>query len=554
MGGGGTRRVVAGWVLVLGLALIWFALVAPGRPDRITPLAFLRLPVEAVAWAGLALLLPRGIGRVVTVVVGVLLGLLVVVKLVDLGFWAVLDRPFRPLTDGGNLAAALDFVTQSSGPVAAIAAVVGGGLTALALVAGMPILLGRVGRVVTRHRRRSVWAVTAAGVAWTVSAVLGLAAVPYAPIASADAGRLAVEQARSIAADVGQARAIDAAAATDRFRSPSGGTLSGLRGKDVLVAFVESYGRVAVEGPASRGVQATLDAGTRRLQASGYAARSGYLTSPTFGGASWLAHATLQSGVWVDNGSSYTRLLSGTRATLTRLFGGAGWRTVAVLPADREPWPQGSAFYRFDAIYDSAGLGYAGPGFGWSTMPDQYVLRRFQQLELARRDRPPVMAEIDLTSSHAPWAPLPTMLDWERLGNGSVYEAVHGRAQSADALWKRPGEVRGAYLRSVEYSLTALISFVERYGDDDLVLVLLGDHQPATVVTGPGATRDVPVTVVSRDRSVLDRISGWGWHQGLRPGPGAPVWPMSAFRDRFLDAFGAAGPVAAPATAPGATR
>ncbi len=25
---------------------------------------------------------------------------------------------------------------------------------------------------------------------------------------------------------------------------------------------------------------------------------------------------------------------------------------------------------------------------------------------------------------------------------------------------------------------------------------------------------------------------------GLRPGPQAPVWPMSAFRDRFLTAFG----------------
>jgi len=37
---------------------------------------------------------------------------------------------------------------------------------------------------------------------------------------------------------------------------------------------------------------------------------------------------------------------------------------------------------------------------------------------------------------------------------------------------------------------------------------------------------------------VLNRIGGWGWGKGLRPSLHAPVWPMSAFRDRFLTAFG----------------
>jgi len=40
----------------------------------------------------------------------------------------------------------------------------------------------------------------------------------------------------------------------------------------------------------------------------------------------------------------------------------------------------------------------------------------------------------------------------------------------------------------------------------------------------------------------MDRIAGWGWQDGLRPSPRAPVWPMNAFRDRFLTAFGSAPP------------
>jgi hypothetical protein len=86
--------------------------------------------------------------------------------------------------------------------------------------------------------------------------------------------------------------------------------------------------------------------------------------------------------------------------------------------------------------------------------------------------------------------------------------------------------------------LNTLVSFVQRYGDDNLVLVVLGDHQPSTMVTGQGASHDVPISVIAHDPAVLDKIAGWGWQDGLLPSAQAPVWPMNAFRDRFLSAFG----------------
>jgi hypothetical protein len=76
---------------------------------------------------------------------------------------------------------------------------------------------------------------------------------------------------------------------------------------------------------------------------------------------------------------------------------------------------------------------------------------------------------------------------------------------------------------------------------------MLGDHQPAPIVVGDTASHDVPITIVARDPAVLDRIADWGWTDGLEPAPQAPVWPMDAFRDRFLTAFGpAAGAQPAP--------
>jgi hypothetical protein len=149
------------------------------------------------------------------------------------------------------------------------------------------------------------------------------------------------------------------------------------------------------------------------------------------------------------------------------------------------------------------------------------------------------MAEIILVSSHAPWEPVPRLIKWGDVGDGSVFDGMATADDKPEAILTRnPERVRTDYRTSIAYSLSSLISYVENYGDDKLVLIFLGDHQPSPIVTGPGASRDVPITIVTRDRAVLNRISQWGWQPGLKPSPQAPVWPMDAFRDRFLTAFG----------------
>ena len=66
----------------------------------------------------------------------------------------------------------------------------------------------------------------------------------------------------------------------------------------------------------------------------------------------------------------------------------------------------------------------------------------------------------------------------------------------------------------------------------------MGDHQPSTIVSGEDASHEVPVTIVARDRDVLDPITSLRWTAGLRPATDAPVWRMDQFRDRFLAAYG----------------
>ncbi len=208
------------------------------------------------------------------------------------------------------------------------------------------------------------------------------------------------------------------------------------------------------------------------------------------------------------------------------------------MPSSAGPWPEGK-FYGFDRSYDSGNLGNRSQVYSGFQTPDQYTLSAFEQTERGRPDRGPLMAEIPLVSSHWPWAEVPRLLPWDAVGDGSVFDRPGaGQSDPEQVVESDPARMRDGYRRSTEYSLSTLISYVETYGDDNLVLVFLGDHQAAPFVTGENAGRDVPITIVARDPAVLDRIAGWGWQDGLRPDAEAPVWPMESFRDRFLTAFG----------------
>ncbi|MEV4812573.1 sulfatase-like hydrolase/transferase [Micromonospora avicenniae] len=523
------RRLGAGALTALAGLLVFAVLVAPDPADRVTAGSVLRIPLEGLL--GLALLLalpPRG-RRVAALVAGPVLGALAVLKVADLGFYATLARPFDLVLDWALLDDAFGFVRDAAGRAGAVGAAAGVALLAAALLLSMTFAVRRVARAVVRHDRAATRTVAALTVAWVACAAFGV------PVADSGTSALVGANAAQVRERLRDRGAFAGQLTADRFRDvPGDQLLTGLRGKDVVLTFVESYGRSAIEDPGlASEVDPVLDAGYGRLRAQGYAARSGFLTSPTAGGGSWLAHDTLLSGLWTDNEQRHRALLASDRLTLNGAFRRAGWRTVGVMPATTQPWPEG-AFFGYDRYYDSAGLDYRGTKFGYAPMPDQYTLAQFQHAERAGADRPPVMAEIPLISSHSPWTAVPRLIGWDDVGDGSVFAQASNRVQSP------PDAARAGYRRAIAYSLDTLVSYVETYGDDNLVLVFLGDHQPAPVVTGPDASRDVPITIVARDPAVFDRISDWGWQEGLRPGPAAPVWPMDAFRDRFLTAFGPA--------------
>jgi phosphatidylglycerophosphate synthase len=534
-----TRRTVRITIAGLALVLLWFDLVVPDRSWQFSLGAFVRIPVEVLALVAVALVLPPWPRRIVAAIAGILLSLLTIDKVLNLAMYEEVDRAFNPLNDWSSIRPAAGVVREAIGTT----------LTNVVFVAiwvGIAVLVGaitaatiHVTAVAARHRRGTVRGLAAVTAIWGLSAALSLQLTPGSPVASTSATGLAVSQVRAYQAALSDPRRFTQATRSPDPEAavPASDLLTGLRGKDVIIAFVESYGQTAVRGTTfSPGVDAALRQQNGMLTSAGWSTQSAWLTSPTFGGISWLAHSTLQSGLWVDSNQRYNELLASQRFTLSAAFGKAGWRTVADDPTDNPNWKPGTYFYHYAQLYNRLNVGYRGPKFSFSPMPDQYTLAAFQRNELTPGHKP-VMAEIDLTSSHIPWAPQPAMVPWNKVGNGSVFDPQPAESESATTVWRSNNTVRQFYGQSIQYTMTALTSWVTELNDPNLVLILLGDHQPNTAVSGSGATHEVPISIVTRAPSVLRQMSSWRWQNGLLPDPGAPLEPMDAFRNQFLNTF-----------------
>jgi hypothetical protein len=529
------RAVASAAATVLAMVLVLAVFLAPD-PDRLSLLGLLRIPVEALAGLAVIVAVPARRARtIVAAVLGALLGLWAALRIVDAGFIVILQRRFDPILDASFLASGVDVLRHSLGNAGAVVVAAIAALLAVAVIVVVALAVVRLSHVTARHRRPTAVTVGVLGVVWVICIATGVQFVSGEPVAARDyLDRLDQER-----QSLGDRAAFASELGRDNYRNtPGDQLLTALRGKDVLLVVIESYGRVAVEDPSiAPTVTAVLHDGEQALAAEGFGMRSAFMTSPTVGGGSWLADSTMLTGAWVDNQQRYKDVAASNRLPLTGAFQRAGWTTVGVLPGTTEDW-QEAPYYDFDQLTTFEGLGYAGPKFAFDTMPDQYVLSVFQNKDIAPAPRNPVMAQIVLTSSHAPWTPVPDLVDWSALGNGSGFPTPAEKLEPAESvLTQNPTLVRANYGHAIAYSLSSLMSYIEHYADDNTVLMFLGDHQPVSAVTGPTNNRDVVASIVAKDPAVLDRIDTWGWQNGLVPSPDAPVSGMDSIRDRFLDTF-----------------
>ena len=524
------------WRYGIAVLVLHSALVLPHWPGNLLPLWFVRIPVELPVIV-LAVSLTNGASqRLLSTLIAIALALLTTLKVANLVAYTGFARPFNILVDPSLLGVALQTLSQSQGIAAGVGAVALVLAVMVAIAAGMwwaTSILASTGLAQTK-----VPGLATAG-ALLIGAVVfqdTKIASAWWPVTSFETSVFAAERALSVVEGLRNDAQFREDMASDNLHAIAPERLlAGLRGADVLLVFAESYGRVALDDPNQAAtLRSTLQEFDAELFKKGFAARSAWLSSPTFGGQSWLAHGTFLSGFWLDNQNRYDSLFISQHDTLISDFRRAGWRTVAVMPQITMAWSE-AAFFGYDKIYTAPDLNYAGQSFDYITMPDQYTLATFDARELSMQDRPAIMAEIGLVSSHIPWTPVPRLVPWAEVDDGKIFDTA--RVTSSNVDWLNQAQLQQDYTKSIDYVLRTLMSYLTTHVRKNTLMIIVGDHQPVTLVSGQSATHDVPIHIIANSPEVLAAIGDWNWTVGMVPNDSSPNWPMDKMRERILSAF-----------------
>ncbi len=457
---------------------------------------------------------------------------------------ALYGRPVNLYWDAPHLGGVLRMLLHAGGPVFAVLVVAG---ALLALLSGWwllrvvwrPVLLA----LATPAWRRAAAALGAAVLGLGLAQSLGHTGAPArlrvaTPVAATfiEQARLILHAWRGVDAAGGEAAVATTAGASSSVLSPGGGSAAtdaafhALAGDDLLLVFLESYGSLSWTDPVLAARLAPLRAAlTRAVARTGRTVVSTTVVAPTFGGNSWLSHLSLLAGREIRDPGLYARTMQGVGRSLVGDFGRAGYRTVALMPGLRNPWPEG-AWYGFDAILDAAAIDYRGPAFGWWRIPDQYALVRLPPRERGA----PQFVFFPTISTHAPFRPTPPYQpDWTRLRGPGPYGPEAAAALAQVPEWTN---LAPAYGDALAYALQWLAGYLDWRADAPLTLVILGDHQPPAAVGGPSGDWGVPVHVITRRAAIADALCADGFVPGLAP-PRIPLGRMHDLRPRLLAAF-----------------
>ena len=467
-------------------------------------------------------------------ILAVLLLLLTLGRYVDETAPALYGRPINLYWDLPHVGSVIGMVTTVMSGWLLAAGIV----AAIVLLALLYLLLRLAIRQVIRAMEDRRWRLglgTAAALLLLSFAAQGLDdRVPKLPEFAHPVSLTFAEQAMRIRDAMADSRAVQELPASPPLQRD----FSVLAGSDVVVLLLESYGRSTYDRPefakALRGSRAVLAAD---IADTGRKVVSAFIESPTFGGNSWLAQITLMAGIEVRDQQRYDLLLTQQRESLSTAFKARGYRSVAVMPGLRLSWPEGS-FYRFDTIYGADALDYKGPEFGWWRIPDQYALARVDQLEVQRSPRAPLFVFYPTISTHLPFRPVPPyQADWQRVLTPDPFDAVALHESLAqEPEWTNLGR---AYVDAMSYSFATIGGYLRTRPAAPLVLIVLGDHQPAASVTGEGASWDVPVHVITDNDAVIAALMNRGFSAGLEPAE-THLGPMQELTTLLLDALSTA--------------
>jgi hypothetical protein len=168
-------------------------------------------------------------------------------------------------------------------------------------------------------------------------------------------------------------------------------------------------------------------------------------------------------------------------------------------------------------------------------IPDQYSLGYAHQNYLRRTYRP-CFTFFETVSTHAPWGPLPPLVDdWRTLNQKQTRPLAPDTVRLA--FWQdlvllaqrtalkaryhlRIGGAldHGNYFQHITYDWNVIRDYIMEKAPDNSLFIIVGDHQPPilpTMESGFGT----PLHLISRDADLIQLSRKYGFTAGLQKDP-----------------------------------
>ena len=202
------------------------------------------------------------------------------------------------------------------------------------------------------------------------------------------------------------------------------------------------------------------------------------------------------------------------------------------MPQITMDWPE-AQFMGFDAILAADDLGYKGLPFNWITMPDQFTFAAMDQLVFdARQDDTRIFAQMALGSSHAPWVPVPELIDWDTIGDGTVYNPIVLASDTPKTVWQDHDRVRDQYRLAVDYALQVVFDYAARHAQTPPLMIVIGDHQAAGFVAMDERPH-VPMHIIG-PQDLVAALSDEHFQSGLIPDGDVDIQAMADMRTHIV--------------------
>ncbi|WP_395345066.1 sulfatase-like hydrolase/transferase [Ningiella sp. W23] len=285
---------------------------------------------------------------------------------------------------------------------------------------------------------------------------------------------------------------------------------------------IESYGaRIYQDPKLAIGLKDVIGKYSDKFDAAELHVSSHFSTAPIYSGGSWLSYCTFMYGTKIENIQLYETLFNthshfDEYQSIFHLLHANDYENVLSCPmggVDNKDvnWDSIKRCFQSDHIIDWDSMDFKGhilPFFGLKQRycaPDQYVINHTYDFAKKKCDKPFSMFYCTM-NSHIPWiSPLSIAEDWR---------VINSKAYRGDTTKEKYSSNHDKYIASIAYQLECVMEFALEHQEDDMVLVVFGDHQPPLIAI-PRMGLETPVHVISKNERFISSFREHGFIKGI---------------------------------------